>query len=101
MAEIRFDPTVVESCATAAHGVGDTVSRTATGFANTAEVIGKHGGLAAAQALGACRTGWSARIGGDGGGASTIGDNLHRAVQDHTSTDQHNADGFGDGRRPR
>jgi hypothetical protein len=92
MAEVTMNPAVVDGCADAADGTGGRVTTDSKGFAGTDAVVSRHATLASAQALQACRTGWSGRIGQDGADITATGRAMHQAVREYLGTDAHNAD---------
>jgi hypothetical protein len=92
MAEVHFEPSVVEGCTTAARAVAGNVSGVAKGFTVTDTTVAKSGQLASAEALGACTRAWSDQVATDSGDVSAMADNLHHAVQLYTATDDSNAD---------
>jgi hypothetical protein len=87
MTEVRFVPGIVEGCATAADGIGGTVSGLAGAFSNTDRTTRQYGALASAQALGSCRTAWSGRISQQGTETGTTGQDLHQAVKNYHASD--------------
>jgi hypothetical protein len=88
---VRFDPYVVDMCATRLHDQGELVSTVAGRFPATTGLVAAQAAIASAQALEDCHRRWTERIAEEGRSAFGYGDAMRSAAAAYLAADDENA----------